>query len=42
MALGSDLVEEFGDYIVVNGTVISKPLVEKPLDAEDHNVSGVY
>jgi hypothetical protein len=34
----SNLVEEHDDYIVVEGVVINKPLVEKPIDAEDHNV----
>lgn len=33
-----NLVEEYDDYIVVKGVVINKPLVEKPIDAEDHNV----
>lgn len=32
------IVEEFDEYITVNGVKISKPLVEKPVDADDHNV----
>ena len=35
-------VEEFDEYIVVNGTQINKPLVEKPVDAEDHNIYIYY
>jgi inositol-hexakisphosphate/diphosphoinositol-pentakisphosphate 1-kinase len=31
-------VEEFDEYIVVNGVQINKPFVEKPVDADDHNV----
>jgi hypothetical protein len=31
-------VEEFDDYIVVNGKKVSKPFVEKPFNAEDHNI----
>ncbi|ETO13520.1 hypothetical protein RFI_23848, partial [Reticulomyxa filosa] len=31
-------VIEYDDKIIVNGTEIHKPFVEKPLDAEDHNV----
>ena len=36
------VVEEFDDYIVVNGTRINKPLVEKPVDGENHNVYVYY
>ena len=35
-------IEEFDDYIVVNGTQINKPLVEKPVDADDHSVYIYY
>ena len=35
-------VEEFDEYIVVNGVHINKPLVEKPVDAEDHNIYIYY
>ena len=33
-----NIVEEFDEYIVVNGVTVNKPLVEKPVDAEDHNI----
>ena len=33
-----NVVEEFDEYIVVNGITVNKPLVEKPVDAEDHNI----
>ena len=39
---GSPEVQEFDDYIIVNGEKISKPFVEKPVDAEDHNVYVYY
>ena len=35
-------IEEFDDYIVVNGVQINKPLVEKPVDSEDHSVYIYY
>jgi inositol hexakisphosphate/diphosphoinositol-pentakisphosphate kinase len=35
-------IEEFDEYIVVNGVQINKPLVEKPVDAEDHSVYIYY
>ena len=35
-------IEEFDDYIVVNGVQINKPLVEKPVDADDHSVYIYY
>jgi inositol hexakisphosphate/diphosphoinositol-pentakisphosphate kinase len=35
-------VEEYDEYIVVNGIQINKPLVEKPVDAEDHNIYIYY
>jgi inositol hexakisphosphate/diphosphoinositol-pentakisphosphate kinase len=37
-----NVVEEFDEYIVINGTQINKPLVEKPVDAEDHSVYIYY
>ena len=38
----ANVVEEFDEYIVVNGVQINKPLVEKPVDAEDHNIYIYY
>jgi len=35
-------IEEHDDYIVVDGTVIHKPFVEKPVDADDHNIWIFY
>ena len=37
-----NVVEEFDEYIVVNGVQVNKPLVEKPVDAEDHNIYLYY
>ena len=38
---GGDLVEH-DDHIEVNGVVIHKPFVEKPVDADDHNIAIYY
>eukprot|EP01038_Epipyxis_sp_PR26KG_P004216 gene4216-5991_t len=35
-------LEEYDEYIVVKGVQINKPLVEKPVDAEDHNIYIYY
>lgn len=35
-------VQEYPDYIVVNGVRIDKPFVEKPVRADDHNVFVYY
>jgi inositol-hexakisphosphate/diphosphoinositol-pentakisphosphate 1-kinase len=35
-------VHEFDDHIECNGVVIHKPFVEKPVNAEDHNISIYY
>lgn len=36
------VIEEFDDYIVINGTKLNKPFVEKPVDADDHNVIYIF
>jgi hypothetical protein len=36
----SCLVEDFDEWILVDGKKIMKPLVEKPVDADDHNVTS--
>ncbi len=33
-----NIIEECDDYIVFNGKKMNKPLVEKPVDADDHNI----
>eukprot|EP01040_Poterioochromonas_malhamensis_P002256 gene2256-2398_t len=38
----TNVIEEYDEYIVVNGTQINKPLVEKPVDAENHNIHIYY
>ena len=35
-------VTEFDDHIEVNGVSILKPFVEKPIDADDHNIAIYY
>jgi inositol hexakisphosphate/diphosphoinositol-pentakisphosphate kinase len=35
-------VEEFDEYIVINGKSLNKPFVEKPIDADDHNIYIYY
>jgi inositol-hexakisphosphate/diphosphoinositol-pentakisphosphate 1-kinase len=35
-------LQEFDDHIIVNGITIHKPFVEKPVDAEDHNICIYY
>lgn len=37
-----NFVEEFDEYVIINGVQINKPLVEKPVDAEDHNIYIYY
>ena len=35
-------LQEFDDHIEINGVQIHKPFVEKPVDAEDHNIAIYY
>lgn len=35
-------LEEFDDYIIVNGQIFNKPFVEKPVDAENHHIFIYY
>jgi len=37
-----DNLEEQDDHVEVNGVVFNKPFVEKPVDAEDHNIIIYY
>jgi inositol hexakisphosphate/diphosphoinositol-pentakisphosphate kinase len=36
------IVDEHDDHIEVNGVTIHKPFVEKPVDADDHNIAIYY
>ena len=40
--LNEQEVHEFDDHIEVNGMVINKPFVEKPVNADDHNICIYY
>ena len=35
-------VQEYDDHIEINGVKIVKPFVEKPVDADDHNIAIYY
>ena len=35
---GIDIAIEGDDFVEVNGVRIEKPFVEKPVDADDHNI----
>jgi inositol-hexakisphosphate/diphosphoinositol-pentakisphosphate 1-kinase len=35
-------VTEFDDHVIINGITITKPFVEKPVDAENHNICIYY
>lgn len=37
----NDLIES-DDHVEVNGVVFNKPFVEKPVNAEDHNIRIYY
>jgi inositol hexakisphosphate/diphosphoinositol-pentakisphosphate kinase len=39
---GQTELQEFDDHIEINGVTIHKPFVEKPADAEDHNIAIYY
>ena len=39
---GEQGIQEFDDHIEINGVVINKPFVEKPVNAEDHNIAIYY
>jgi hypothetical protein len=39
---GEQELQEFDDHIEVNGVAIHKPFVEKPVNAEDHNIAIYY
>jgi hypothetical protein len=36
--MDENVIEEYDEYIVINGAQLKKPFVEKPVDADDHNV----
>ena len=40
--LGETTVQEFDDHIEINGVSVHKPFVEKPVDADDHNIAIYY
>lgn len=35
-------LEEHDDYVMINGIKMAKPIVEKPFDADDHNIHIYY
>lgn len=40
--VNATVVQQFDDYITINGIKLNKPIVEKPFDAEDHNIFIYY
>lgn len=41
LSAGMNIIQ-FDDYISINGMKLNKPIVEKPFDAEDHNIHIYY
>ena len=41
-SLEEPVIDEHDDHIEVNGVVVHKPFVEKPVDADDHNIAIYY
>ena len=38
----SDIVKEFDNYITINGKTLTKPIVEKPRNSENHDIRVYY
>lgn len=36
------IIEEFDDHIIINDFKVNKPFVEKPFDAENHDINIYY
>jgi hypothetical protein len=39
--MDENVIEEYDEYIIINGRQLKKPFVEKPVDADDHNVPSL-
>jgi inositol hexakisphosphate/diphosphoinositol-pentakisphosphate kinase len=35
-------IQEYDDYLIINGERLNKPFVEKPVNAEDHEITIYY